>query len=396
VGLDRVGRFLKFEVTHQDAQTRGRTGLLHTAHGVVETPVFMPVGTAGTVKGITQDELERLGAQILLANTYHLYLRPGHELVRDFGGLHRFMGWSGALLTDSGGFQVMSLKGLGRVTEDGFEFRSHLDGSRHFLSPESAVEIQMALGPDIMMALDQCVEYPSGPEATRAATELTGRWARRCWAAYLESRVPSPEPRTPALFGIVQGGVDEALRRQSVEELVEIGFEGYGIGGLSVGEPKSATYELTEYTAERLPADRPRYLMGVGTPQDLIECVARGVDLFDCVMPTREARHGAVFTSEGRILIKNARYARDASPLDPACSCAVCRRYSRAYIRHLFIGGEMLGPILATHHNLKFYLDTLREIRQAIRSGEYNRLWSKVRLGPQADHVRCSEATRES
>ncbi|HEV2423721.1 MAG TPA: tRNA guanosine(34) transglycosylase Tgt [Terriglobia bacterium] len=391
---------MKFEITHRDPGTRARAGILHTPHGPVETPVFMPVGTAGTVKGLSQEELERLGVQILLGNTYHLYLRPGHELIRDLGGLHRFMSWPRAILTDSGGYQIMSLEGLGKATEDGYEFRSHLDGSRHFLTPEGAVEIQVALGSDIMMALDHCVEYPSSPQVASAATQLTTRWARRCRAACdghresgigsrtlgIEPRLPgphSPHP-TPALFGIVQGGIDPDLRRQSVDDLVGIGFEGYGIGGLSVGEPKAATYEVTESTAERLPEDRPRYLMGVGTPQDLVECVARGVDMFDCVMPTREARHGAIFTSQGRLIIKNARYARDTGPLDPACGCGVCARYSRAYLRHLFSSGELLGPMLATRHNLHFYLDTMREIRDAIRSGEYNGLRSRKGCGPQS------------
>jgi len=373
---------VNFEITHRDPGTRARAGLLHTPHGMVETPVFMPVGTAGTVKAIGQQDLEDLGVRILLGNTYHLYLRPGHELVREFGGLHRFMGWSGAILTDSGGYQIMSLEGLGKVSEDGYEFRSHLDGSRHFFSPEQAVEIQLALGSDIMMVLDRCVEYPSSPEATAHAVKLTTRWAGRCRAAYPAPRDASAA--APALFGIVQGGIDSELRRESAESLVEIGFEGYAVGGLSVGEPKSATYDVTQSTVERLPQDRPRYLMGVGTPQDLMECVARGIDMFDCVMPTRHGRNGSIFTSQGRISIKNLRYARDPLPLDPACLCAVCRRYSRSYLRHLFVAGEMLGPMLATRHNLQFYLDTMREIRDAIRSGGYNNLRSRGRLGPQA------------
>lgn len=420
---------MTFEITHRDPGTRARAGILHTPHGTIETPVFMPVGTAGTVKGLSQEELERLGVQVLLGNTYHLYLRPGHELIRDLGGLHRFMSWPRAILTDSGGYQIMSLEGLGKATEDGYEFRSHLDGSRHFLTPEGAVEVQMALGSDIMMVLDHCLEYPSMPEVASAAMKLTSRWARRCRAAFVgardsglgirdsgaafgatsestpsrghvepgsrtsnsEPRTPNPEPRVPrpessapALFGIVQGGIDPDLRRQSVDDLVAIGFEGYGMGGLSVGEPKSATYDTTELVASLLPEERPRYLMGVGTPQDLIECVARGVDMFDCVMPTREARHGAIFTSKGRLNIKSARYARDARPLDPACSCAVCARYSRAYLRHLFAMGELLGPVLASRHNLHFYLDTMREIRDAIRSGEYNELRFRTCSGPQS------------
>ena len=396
---------LRFEITARDGGTRARAGLLHTEHGVVETPVFMPVGTAGTVKGMMQDQLEGLGVQMLLANTYHLYLRPGHEVVREMGGLHRFMSWPHPILTDSGGFQVMSLKGLGKVTEDGVAFRSHLDGSSHFLSPERAVEIQLALGADIIMTLDECVEYPASHEALKRAVKLTGKWAERCKRAFNERNsefriqnsekarppasstqppVPNPESRIPnsALFGIVQGGTDTALRRESVEQMLEIGFEGYALGGLSVGEPKAETYDVTEFTAGLLPDDRPRYLMGVGTPEDLVECVARGIDMFDCVMPTRNARNGGVFTSEGKLVIKNARYARDNRPLDPACECAVCRRYSRSYIRHLFVVGEMLAGILATHHNLYFYLDTMRKIRQAILSGEFGKLQSRVRARP--------------
>ena len=393
----------------RDSSTRARAGLLHTAHGVIETPAFMPVGTSASVKGMTQDDLERLGVQVLLANTYHLYLRPGHETVLAAGGLHRFMAWPHPILTDSGGFQVMSLKGLSRVTEDGVEFRSHLDGSSHFLSPERAVEIQWALGADIIMALDECVEYPSSFETTRRATQLTGRWARRAKEHYQRARdsgfggrdsenagppsgversqqeasprTPDPEPRIPALFGIVQGGIDRALRRESAEQILDNGFEGYALGGLSVGEPKGETYDVTEYTAELLPWDRPRYLMGVGTPSDLVECVARGVDLFDCVMPTRNARNACVFTCEGRLAIKSARYARDEAPLDPACRCPVCRRYSRAYLRHLFQAGEMLGPILATQHNLHFYLDTMWKIRQAVVSGDFVSLLRRVRTG---------------
>lgn len=401
---------LKFEILSRDEGTRARAGLLHTAHGPIETPCFMPVGTAGSVKGITQEQLERLGAQIILGNTYHLYLRPGHDVVREMGGLHGFMSWPHPILTDSGGYQVMSLRGLGRVTEDGVQFRSHLDGSSHFLSPERAVEIQMALGPDIMMTLDECVEYPASTETMHRAMKLTSRWARRAKQAWVKSgewgvgsresgrtgkegvgdegsgsgRSPtlhSPLP-TPSLFGIVQGGMDLNLRRESAEEIMEIGFEGYAIGGLSVGEPKSETYDMAEHTAALLPGNRPRYLMGVGTPEDLLEGVKRGIDMFDCVMPTRNGRNGSVFTSEGKLVIKNARFARDPSPLDPACECEVCRRYSRAYIRHLFLAREMLGATLATLHNLYFYLDTMRKIRQAILSGGFDKYCSRVRAGP--------------
>jgi queuine tRNA-ribosyltransferase len=397
---------MRFDIAARDPLTRARVGLLHTSHGIVETPAFMPVGTAGTVKGMTQEELEELGVDLLLANTYHLYLRPGHETIREFGGLHRFMGWPHAILTDSGGFQIMSLKGLGRVAEDGFHFRSHLDGSSHLLAPERAVEVQLALGADIIMTLDECVEFPSSHETLRRAVKLTGRWARRAKEFWLrqnsgdsagiqdseavsssfaepEGRNQNPQSRTlkPALFGIVQGGTDRDLRRESAEEICDIGFEGYAVGGLSVGEPKSETYEVAGFTAELLPADHPRYLMGVGTPADLAECVACGIDLFDCVMPTRNARNACVFTSEGKLVIKNASYARDPAPLDPACGCRVCRRYSRGYIRHLFGAGEMLAATLATYHNLHFYLDTMRHIRQAIRAGDFERFLSKARAG---------------
>ena len=363
----------------------------------------MPVGTAGTVKGMTQAQLEELGVQILLSNTYHLYLRPGHDIIRDLGGLHRFMSWPHPILTDSGGFQVMSLKGLGRVTEDGVWFKSHLDGSSHFLSPERAVEIQCALGADIIMTLDECVEYPASREALHRAVKLTERWAGRAKQHYGrlsmdDCRLPAvpsasttdigrsamPQQSTivnrqSAIFGIVQGGVDKELRRESAEGLLELDFEGYALGGFSVGEPKQEMYEVVEYAGRLLPRDRPRYLMGVGTPEDLVECVARGIDMFDCVMPTRNARNGCVFTSQGKVIIKNAKYARDDSPLDPACECPVCRRYSRSYIRHLFVAGEMLGAMLSTQHNLHFYIDRMRKIRQSLVFGAFAEFHSRAR-----------------
>jgi queuine tRNA-ribosyltransferase len=391
---------LKFEIIACDSSNRARTGLLHTPHGVIETPAFMPVGTAATIKGLTQDQLENLGVQILLANTYHLYLRPGHEIVREAGGLHGFMSWPHPILTDSGGFQVMSLRELRRLSEDGVWFRSHLDGASHFLSPERAIEIQLALGADIIMVLDQCIEYPSSYQATRRAGDLTGRWARRAKEYYAKAwnaRPPEsqgrlgaptdPVPRAgnpshvPALFGIVQGGIEKNLRLQSAEEIISIGFEGYAVGGLAVGEPKAEMYEMAEYTAGLLPLDGPRYLMGVGTPRDLVECVAHGFDMFDCVMPTRNARNAMAFTSEGRVAIRNSRYAHDEKPLDPACECPTCARYSRRYLRHLFHAGEMLGPILATQHNVYFYLDSMRRIREAIGSGTFEGLLSRVRAG---------------
>ena len=380
---------LRLEIIAEDKATGARAGLLHTPHGTIETPVFMPVGTAGTVKGMTQAQLEELKVQIVLANTYHLYLRPGHEVVRGMGGLHRFMAWPHPILTDSGGFQVMSLKELGRVTEDGVWFKSHLDGSSHFLSPERAVEVQVALGADIIMTLDECVEYPASREALHRAVKLTHRWARRAKEklSAFSSQPSASDPvacgqcpiPSPSLFGIVQGGVDKDLRRESAEGLLELDFEGYAVGGLSVGEPKDELYDIAESTARLLPRDRPRYLMGVGTPEDLVECVARGFDMFDCVMPTRNARNGGIFTSQGRVVIRNARYARDESPLDPACECPVCRRYSRSYIRHLFLAGEMLGAILATQHNVHFYVDRMYRIRQSLLLGAFSEFHSRVR-----------------
>ncbi len=372
----------KFEVLACDAGTKARLGRLHTSHGTVETPCFMPVGTGGTVKALTQDHLEELGADMILGNTYHLYLRPGHEIIREAGGLHRFMSWPNPILTDSGGFQAMSMKGLSRITEDGVEFRSHLDGSVHFLSPERAVEIQLALGSDILMTLDECVAYPSSDDNTRRAARLTGRWAKRAKTYYTDFVARNPEASIGAIYGIIQGGVSETLRRESAEEMRETGFAGYALGGLSVGEPKSATYDAVEMTAALLPEDQPRYLMGVGTPRDLVEGSARGMDQFDCVMPTRNGRNACVFTSEGRLAIKGARYARDNRPLDPECGCAVCRRYSRAYVRHLFVAGEMLAATLATYHNVYFYLDTMRKIRQAIGAGRLAGFLSRMRAGP--------------
>ncbi len=382
---------IKFEIVAEDKVTHARAGLLHTPQGVIETPIFMPVGTLGSVKGMRQEELEALGVQILLGNTYHLYLRPGHELIREAGGLHRFMSWPRPILTDSGGFQVMSLKSLGKVTEDGVNFRSHLDGSSHFLSPESAVEIQWALGSDIMMCLDECVEYPASHESLQRSVALTTRWAARCKKAGEKLATVSLDPPKnpfpweeipgafPTLFGIVQGGTDKGLRRQSADELIDIDFEGYALGGLAVGEPKTEMYETAEFTAGLLPRDRPRYLMGVGTPEDLLEGVACGIDMFDCVMPTRNARNACAFTSEGKVTIRNARYARDEVPLDPTCTCSVCKRYSRRYLRHLFVAGEMLGPMLVTHHNIHFYLDTMRRMRQSLLFGEFAEFHTKMR-----------------
>ena len=359
-----------------------RAGRLITPHGEVETPVFMPVGTLASVKGVSQDILEELGVQILLGNTYHLYLRPGVEQVRKLGGLHRFMSWPRAILTDSGGFQVFSLTDLRKVTEEGVTFRSHLDGSSHFFSPESAMDAQIGLGADIIMAFDECTEYPADRERMRASMELTLRWAERSkkhfeehkdevpWRNHVGTAAPTQAEATQALFGIVQGGMDRALRKESAERTLEIGFPGYAIGGLSVGEPRVLTREVVESTLEQLPADKPRYLMGVGTPEEIVEYSNLGVDMMDCVLPTRAARHGLLFTSEGKISIKQARYAGDEAPLDPNCGCRVCQRYSRAYLRHLYASNEVLAQVLNTVHNLSFYLDTMRAVRHSIALGK--------------------------
>ncbi|HWS56267.1 MAG TPA: tRNA guanosine(34) transglycosylase Tgt [Pyrinomonadaceae bacterium] len=373
---------LGWELLARDGEARA--GLLRTRRGVIETPVFMPVGTLGSVKGVRFEELEAADtdARIILGNTYHLWLRPGPETVRALGGLHRFIGWERALLTDSGGFQVFSLSDLRRVNEEGVEFRSHLDGRLCFLSPEVSMEVQAALGSDIVMAFDECPPGEAGREQARASMELTARWARRSRGRFDELQAAGADAGRAgenglsgrqAIFGIVQGAAHLDLRRESLARTVEVGFDGYAIGGLSVGEEKAVMYAVVEEIAPPMPPDRPRYLMGVGTPEDLVECVARGVDMFDCVLPTRNGRNGQAFTSRGRLNIKNARWAADPRPLDEACACAVCRRHSRAYLRHLYMAGEMLGGVLLSHHNLASFLDTMRRVRQAIRSGEFTR-----------------------
>jgi queuine tRNA-ribosyltransferase len=368
---------LSFEVTARDGEARA--GILTTARAVIETPVFMPVGTAGTVKGIRFEELESsdLDAQIILGNTYHLWLRPGIDVIKACGGLHKFIGWNRAMLTDSGGFQVWSLGKIRKITEAGTEFRSHIDGALCFLSPEISMEVQAALGAEIAMAFDECAPGEATREETRASMELTLRWAKRSKGAFDELQAGSVRSagEMPAfqqsLFGIVQGASYLDLRRESLERTVEIGFAGYAIGGLSVGEEKPVMLEVIEEIAPRLPPEKPRYLMGVGTPQDLIDAVARGVDMFDCVLPTRNGRTGHAFTARGKLNIKNARYGQDQRPLDEQCGCSVCRRHSRAFLRHLYLSGEMLASILLTHHNLAFFLDTMRRVRQAIRSGQF-------------------------
>jgi queuine tRNA-ribosyltransferase len=400
-------------------KTRGKARLarLITPHAEIETPVFMPVGTVASVKGIAQETLEELGAQIILGNTYHLYLRPGVETIRRMGGLHRFMSWPRAILTDSGGFQVFSLNELRKVTEEGVTFRSHLDGSSHFFNPEKSMEAQIALGADIIMAFDECTEYPADSKRKRASMEMTARWAARSkkyfeehknevpWgcggtdafvrpaeqssapespdstatgteysglrpSGWTNASAPTHPEQTQAPFGIIQGGMDRALRKESSERTIEIDFPGYAIGGLSVGEPRELTREIVESTLEHLPADKPRYLMGVGTPEEIVQYANLGVDMMDCVLPTRAARHGLLFTSEGKISIKQARYAQDEGPLDPDCQCRVCQRYSRAYLRHLYASNEVLAQVLNTIHNLSFYLDTMRRVRHSIQLGE--------------------------
>ncbi len=357
-----------FEVLKTDP-TGVRLGRLTTPHGVVDTPAFMPVGTAGTVKGLTQQALGELGVQILLGNTYHLYLRPGHERIRRLGGLHRFMSWPGAILSDSGGFQVFSLADLRKVTDDGVVFRSHLDGSEHSLTPEKSIEIQQALGSDMAMVLDGCIEYPADRERAASAVRRTTDWARRC-RDYSRANADASTTPGQVLFAIVQGGTHADLRRESARRLVDLDFPGYAVGGLAVGEPHAVSCEMAAAAASELPADRPRYLMGVGFPEQLADYVACGMDMMDCVLPTRNASNGCLFTSTGRINIKNATFADDPRPLDERCSCMVCRTYSRAYLRHLFQANEILASILNSHHNIAFYLDIMGKIRQAIALGQ--------------------------
>ena len=360
-----------FSFTVSATDGLARRGEFRTAHGTVQTPAFMPVGTQGAVKAVRQNDLEESGAEVILANTYHLLLRPGDDLIVRRGGLHRFIGWTRPILTDSGGFQVFSLAHRVLITEDGADFRSHLDGSRQLLTPERATDVQAQLGSDIAMVLDECLAFPATRDTAAASMTRSIRWAARSRRRLAELRSGPVDGVTvsnasQAQFGIVQGGVFSDLRDESADATVAVGFEGYAIGGLSVGEPSEQMHAVAGATARRLPADRPRYLMGTGTPEDLVECVARGIDMFDCVMPTRHARNGQLFTSEGRINIKNVRYAEDDAPLDPRCGCYTCRHHSRAYLRHLYMAGEMTAGTLNTLHNLRFYLDTMRIIRNAI------------------------------
>lgn len=351
---------VKYELIKTCKQTGARLGRLHTPHGVIETPIFMPVGTQATVKSMTPEELKEIGSQIILSNTYHLYMRPGHDLIERAGGLHKFMNWDKPILTDSGGFQVFSLGPLRKIKEEGVEFRSHLDGSKHFLSPEKATEIQNALGSDIIMAFDECAPYPADRQYVKNSLERTTRWLERCKAAH-------KYPEKQALFGIVQGGMYKDLREQSAKEITAIDLPGYAIGGLSVGEPKDMMYEVLDYTVPLLPEDKPRYLMGVGSPDDLLEGVLRGIDMFDCVLPTRIARNGTAMTSQGKVVVRNASYAEDFTSLDPECDCYTCKNYTKAYLRHLIKCNEILGARLLTIHNLHFLLKMMENVREAIK-----------------------------
>jgi len=363
-----------YELIKTDKRTKARRGRVRTPHGVIETPVFMPVGTAATVKAMRPEELKEMGAEIMLSNTYHLYLRPGHEIVREAGGVHSFMNWDRPVLTDSGGFQVFSLGAMRKISEEGVEFRSHIDGSKHMLSPEKSIEIQNALGSDIIMAFDECAPYPADRSYVKDSLERTTRWLKRCRDFHKDTERQS-------LFGIMQGGMYKDLRRESAEQIVDLDLPGYAIGGLSVGEPKELMYDIMDECVDYLPKEKARYLMGVGSPDCLFEGVERGIDMFDCVLPTRIARHGMAMTSEGRVNIKNAKYERDFAPLDRNCDCYTCRNYSRAYLRHLFKSDEILSSMLMTNHNLHFLINTMKNIRKAIeeeRFTEYKKEFYKA------------------
>jgi queuine tRNA-ribosyltransferase len=351
---------IRFELLKESKDSMARLGRLHTPHGVIETPIFMPVGTRATVKAMTPEEVKDLGAQIILSNTYHLYLKPGHELIKEAGGLHKFMNWHGPILTDSGGFQVFSLGDLRKIKEEGVEFSSHIDGSKHFISPEKSIEIQNALGSDIMMAFDECAPYPASYEYVKKSMERTTRWAQRCKDFHKDWD-------KQAIFGIVQGGMYKDLRAQSAKDLVAMDFPGYAVGGLSVGEPRDLMCEVLEYTTPLLTREKPRYLMGVGTPDYLFEAVVRGIDMADCVLPTRIARNGTALTSHGKMVMRNAKYTKDFNRLDPECDCYTCNNYSRAYIRHLINVDEILGARLLTIHNLNFLIKLMDNIREAIK-----------------------------
>jgi queuine tRNA-ribosyltransferase len=367
----------QFKLLKKDATSQARLGKIKTPHGEVDTPTFMPVGTQGAIKALTPEMAKDLGVEMILSNTYHLYLRPGHELIKEIGGLHKFMNWPGPILTDSGGFQVYSLGSLRKITDDGVFFRSHIDGSKHFLAPASVVEIQEALGSDIMMCLDECMPYPAAFEQTKKSLELTIRWAKK-------SRQVKPQ-NNQALFGIIQGGTYMELRKQALETIAPMGFDGYALGGLSVGEPKDIMLNITQAITPLLPKDRPRYLMGVGTPEDIVSCVDYGIDMFDCVIPTRSARNGLLFTNHEKVVIRNARYRDDHLPLDETCDCYTCTNYSRAYLRHLFMAKEILAMTLNTFHNIHYYMRLMKEIREAIKKDCYEQFKKRFL-------VRCSES----
>jgi len=355
-----------FELIAQSTESRARAGVIQTEHGVVETPVFMPVGTRGSVKSVSPEELLTAGAQIILGNTYHLYLRPGCDVIRRFAGLHRFMHWNKPLLTDSGGFQVFSLAKLTKISQEGVTFQSHIDGSSHLLTPEKVIEIQTWFGADIIMCLDDCIQYPATREQSRAALEITTKWALRCKQAWQNGKNGNN-----ALFGIVQGGMFKDLRKQSTDELMNIDFSGFAVGGLSVGEPVDVMLEMAAFTLPNLPEAKPRYIMGVGTPENLIELVALGADMFDCVLPTRNARNGQLFTQNGTVNISNSRYKDDTGPLEPGCPCYTCRNYSRAYLRHLYLARELLAYRLNTIHNIHYFINFMKQMRQAILADEF-------------------------
>lgn len=357
-----------FEVLKKSKANNARIGRIVTAHGVVNTPVFIPVGTQATVKTLSPKELEEAGVELVLSNSYYLFLRPGVEIIEKAGGLHKFMGWSRPIISDSGGYQVFSLADLRKISEEGVEFQSHIDGARHFLSPEKIIEIQISLASDIIMCFDECTSYPCGRDYAQRSMELTLKWARRCKEKFNDRR---SSPNSQWLFGIIQGGMHKDLRKRSAEETIEIGFEGYAIGGLSVGEPQDLRDEIVEFTTPLLPEDKPRYLMGVGEPQELWEAVEKGIDMFDCAMPTRNARNGQVFTSRGKVVIKNAQYKEDFGPLDPECECYTCRHFSRAYLCHLFRAGEILALRLNTLHNIHYMVKLFKEIRRAIKQDRY-------------------------
>ncbi len=361
----------KFEILKTDESTGARLGRMTTAHGVVETPAFMPVATHATVKSMTSDEIRDMGYNLIIANAYHLYLRPGHKVIENLGGLHKFMSWDRTITTDSGGYQVLSLAQTRKIKDDGVLFRSHLDGSEHFFTPEKCIEIQESLGVDIMMCLDECPPYPSAKDYMEKSVELTTKWAKLC--------KDSKRRTDNALFGIVQGGVYEDLRERSALSLMEIGFDGYALGGLGIGEDPDRTYEITESTLGHLPTDKPRYLMGLGKPEDIVTAVSMGVDMFDCVIPTRNARNGTLFTSEGKLVIKNAQFAEDVGPIDEGCECYTCRTFTRAYLRHLYLAKETLVLRLLTLHNLHFYAELMKDIRQSIESGDFPNYLSRVK-----------------